>query len=179
MEALEDYFTLFGLKASPMVDPTHLEHQYKILQKAVHPDQFSSESDQQKRLAVQYSSYINQAYAVLKSPVALCEYLLVLAGYPVEMERTSLLDEKFLLGQMVLREQVDELKTQTTVTEDELKTLIKQVESEQMNYFENFNTVWEQRESIGALFLETILPTLQKMQFMNKVLIELEGVVCK
>ena len=178
MDALEDYFTLFGLKASPVVDPTRVEQQYKILQKAVHPDQFSSESDQQKRLAVQYSAYINQAYEVLKSPVALCEYLLVLAGYPIEMERKTLIDEKFLLEQMLLREQVDELKTQNIKTSAELNILINQVKSEQLNYLETFKNAWEQRESMGELFLDTVLPILQKMQFLNKVLIELEGVVC-
>ena len=63
------------------------------------------ESDQQRLLAIQKSTEINDAYQTLKSSCLRAEYLLQLSGYDIELQKT-LQDTAFLMEQMTLREKI-------------------------------------------------------------------------
>ena len=62
-------FELFGLKPAFKVDleALHAAHERAILQ--VHPDRFADRPAAERRVAEQWASRINEAYAVLKDPV--------------------------------------------------------------------------------------------------------------
>ena len=64
-----DYFQLFGFSVSYKIDLALLDKRYHELQFKFHPDRYMAGSLQEKRLAVQYVSLVNQAYAQLKSPL--------------------------------------------------------------------------------------------------------------
>ena len=64
-----NFFELFGLPVSFDVDLNQVQHRYMELQKQVHPDKFANASDQQKRLSMQQTSWINEAHTTLKDPV--------------------------------------------------------------------------------------------------------------
>src|SRR5690554_311574 len=62
-----NYFTLLGLPLAFEIKLAQLSSNYREAAKAVHPDKFASSSEQDKRLAVQTTTKLNQAYETLKS----------------------------------------------------------------------------------------------------------------
>ena len=55
-----------------------LEQRYRALSRQFHPDYFYNASAAERRASLERSSYLNDAYRVLKNPVARLEYLLKL-----------------------------------------------------------------------------------------------------
>jgi molecular chaperone HscB len=103
-----NHFELFGLPARFRVDPGALERAYRDLQSDVHPDRHAAGSDAEKRLALQASARVNEAYRALQDPVARAEYLLHLRGVDVRTETDNALPVAFLTEQLERREDAEE-----------------------------------------------------------------------
>ena len=99
-----NYFELFGLPARFGFDPATLEHAYRKLQTEVHPDRFAAGTDQEKRVALQSSARVNEAYRALKDPVERARYLLQLHGIDALAETDTQLPMAFLERQLERRE---------------------------------------------------------------------------
>jgi molecular chaperone HscB len=106
----QDYFALFGLPLGFTLDLGALEAGWKRLQRVVHPDRFARADDAQKRLALQWSTRINEAYAVLKDPVQRAAYLCGLFGVRVDAQSNTQMPQEFLETQMMLREEHADLQ---------------------------------------------------------------------
>ncbi|MDH5712186.1 MAG: Fe-S protein assembly co-chaperone HscB, partial [Gammaproteobacteria bacterium] len=85
-------------------------HIFLQLQKAVHPDRFAHGSDQEKRIAMQQTSLINQAFQTLKEPVSRAQYMLKLQGIDMDSETDTTMDAEFLMEQMEFRESIVEVQ---------------------------------------------------------------------
>lgn len=99
-----DHFSLFGLARSPHVDTADLAQRYRRLQQQVHPDRFAGAAAFERQVALQQASRINDAYAVLKNPLARAAYLLSLFGADVYAETDTAVPVDFLEQQMEWRE---------------------------------------------------------------------------
>jgi molecular chaperone HscB len=60
-------------------------------------------------MAVQKAAEINDAYQVLKSPISRAEYLLAENGVEIRGEQQTMQDPMFLMEQMELREELEEI----------------------------------------------------------------------
>lgn len=110
-EALrQDFFSLFGLPRQQGLDVDRLELLYRDIQAKVHPDKHAHLSDRDKRLAMQWSTHVNEAYQTLKDPLQRARYLLQLADHDVRLETNTAMPVEFLIEQMELREAVAEAK---------------------------------------------------------------------
>ena len=87
-----------------------LETQYKALQRELHPDRYVNASDAQRRWSLQATSLINEAYQTLKSPLLRATYLLKLNGIDLQADTDTRMSNEFLMRQMMLREQLDDVK---------------------------------------------------------------------
>jgi len=99
-----NHFELFGLPARYRVDPDALDAAYRKMQSEVHPDRFARGSDAERRLALQASARVNEAYRTLKDPVQRAQYLLGLNGVDAVAETDSQLPFDFLERQLERRE---------------------------------------------------------------------------
>ncbi|MDE2003341.1 MAG: Fe-S protein assembly co-chaperone HscB [Betaproteobacteria bacterium] len=106
-----NHFELFGLPPRFRVDVPALRRAYRDLQREVHPDRYASGSDHEKRLALQASARVNEAYRTLEDPVARAEYLLQLAGIDATAETDTRLPIDFLTRQLERREAADEARS--------------------------------------------------------------------
>ena len=97
-----NYFELFALTRSYVLDTNELRAKYLELQRAVHPDKFANASEQNRLLAVQQSARINDGFGMLKTPINRAEYLLLLAGIELSHEYQTIKDPTFLMEQMEL-----------------------------------------------------------------------------
>ncbi len=85
-----DYFTFFGLPRALVIDAADLEKRFRDLSRQFHPDFFYNGPPASKLASLERSSYLNDAYRVLKNPAARAEYLLGLEGLsPLKAEATA------------------------------------------------------------------------------------------
>lgn len=103
-----NHFELLGLPVRYRVDGVALDRAYRDLQSSVHPDRYASSGDAEKRQAMQASARVNEAYGVLRDPVARAEYLLSLQGIDAAAENDNRLPVEFLTRELARREQAEE-----------------------------------------------------------------------
>ena len=108
MDFNRDHFSLFALPRRFALDNVALDHRYREMQASVHPDRHAHLGETEKRLAMQWSTHVNEAYQTLRKPLARAEYLLKLAGLDVHRERC--MPTEFLVTQMEWREAVEEAR---------------------------------------------------------------------
>ena len=100
-----NHFDLFGLPATFRIDTDALDSAYRALQGEVHPDRHAGGSEADRRLAMQSSTLVNEAYQALKDPVERARYLLSLRGIDAFDETDTKLSLDFLEAQLDRREQ--------------------------------------------------------------------------
>ena len=92
------------------LDPAVLDAQWKARAAQVHPDRFASASAPEKRVAMQWSTRLNEAYRVLRDPLQRARYLCELAGQDVSEGASRTMNVTFLGQQMAWREQLEALE---------------------------------------------------------------------
>ena len=113
-------------------------------------------------MAVQYASWVNEAYECLKSPVARAHYLLSLKDCAPDAQQTIGNDPAFLMHQMSLREQLMELRES-----DDPEATLDKVREEMEELIEHQCGDFEQRFSNGEY--EQAKQSVGKMQFLFKL----------
>jgi molecular chaperone HscB len=103
-----NHFELFGLPTRYRIDGAALERAYRALQSDVHPDRHAGGGDAEKRVALQASAHVNDAYRTLQDAVTRAEYLLRLLGVDATAETDSRLPVPFLTEQLERREAAEE-----------------------------------------------------------------------
>ncbi len=101
-------FELFGIPVKYEIDVERLETAYIEAQRKVHPDRFANATDVEKRVAQQWASLINEAYATLKDPVQRGKLLCALMNVKVDELSSGAIDEEFLLEQLDRRERLED-----------------------------------------------------------------------
>ena len=104
-----NHFELFGLPLQFQLDGSLLSSQFRALQRQFHPDNFATASERDRLLAVQKAAQINDAYQVLKNPISRAEYLLFQHGEDIRGEQQTMQDPMFLMEQMELREELEDI----------------------------------------------------------------------
>jgi molecular chaperone HscB len=99
-----NYFDLFGLPSRFRFDAAALDAAYRTLQSRVHPDRHASGSDADRRLALQSSARVNEAYRALRDPVQRAWYILRLNGVDAGGETDTQMSFEFLEQQLERRE---------------------------------------------------------------------------
>ncbi len=103
-----NHFELFGVPERFAVDAEALERRYRALQSEVHPDRYATAGETERRLALQSSARVNEAYRALKDPLARAEYLLSLHGVAAFGANGAALPPEFLERQLERRESAAE-----------------------------------------------------------------------
>lgn len=104
MTPTPNHFELFGLPARFRIDADALDTAYRTLQAEVHPDRHAGATDADRRVALQKSARVNEAYQALKDPVERARHLLALRGVDAFDETDTRLSVAFLEAQLARRE---------------------------------------------------------------------------
>jgi molecular chaperone HscB len=112
MSSSTNYFELFDFPVDFDIDGELLAQRYRKLQQVVHPDNYANASEKERRLALQKTAQINEAFQVLKHPMSRGRYLLQLQGVDTQEAQDMTMDGEFLIKQMELRETLASIKQQ-------------------------------------------------------------------
>lgn len=136
-ECIVDYFMLLNLPIKLPIDLTLLNQHYQTALRYYHPDNFVNDTAQKKQWSVQQSANINTAYRVLKDPLLSIEYFLTLQGVTIK-ENETINDSAFLMGQLLLREQFDEIinLSDASQREQQLSVMSQQLKAERNRYYQ-------------------------------------------
>jgi molecular chaperone HscB len=135
-----DYFSLFGLPRKLWIEMAALEQRFLELSWKLHPDNFVKASAETQELSLKQSSELNDAYRVLREPVARVEYLLEIEGTRKEGEHKQEAPPELLEEVFELNESLDELREAKSAGSD-LGSLKSRLESAQRNFGEKLKEV--------------------------------------
>ena len=139
----QNYFQLFKIEQSVTIDSISLEKKYFELQKEFHPDKYVNAGDHEKRLSLQITSYINEAYETLKNDYLKSIYLLKVEGFEVGDQNNTISDPEFLMHQMELREEYE--KITLSKNSEELKNFALKIERLKNECLLSFNRRYEKK----------------------------------
>lgn len=162
MDIKQNYFEFLGLPESYQLDLQVLSERTRELQKTLHPDKFAHLADHERRLSVQYTAYLNEAVATLKSPLLRSQYLLSLRGEDTYAESSVQLDPMFLMQQMELREAVEDI-ADADDPDTAVEEMYAEVAEQQQVLREEFQTLYDQADYPAAAM------SVRKMQFIHKL----------
>lgn len=157
----KNYFEIFDVPVMVDVDMNRVNQIYRQLQKAVHPDRFASDSEQARRIAMQQTSLINQAFQTLKDPVSRAQYMLKLQGMDINAETDTTMDAEFLMEQMEFREALTEVPDAADPLQ-KLDMMAADLNKKLQNLMSNFAS------HISDKALDNAREDVRKMQFLVK-----------
>jgi len=163
----QSYFSLFGLPQQYVVDEGQLAVAFRGLQAEHHPDRFAADSDEERRVAQQVTSFINTAQETLKSPRLRARYLLSLADVSFDDERDTTSDMMFLMSQMERREQLEQVPNASDPF-DAIDAISKEVKTEYKDLQSAFVSSYESGDLDGAK--EVVL----KLKFFERLMGEIK-----
>src|SRR5271154_2791404 len=135
-----DYFALFGLPRKLWIEMSGLEQKFLQMSWKLHPDNFVNASAEEQELSLKRSSELNDAYRVLRDPVARVEYLLGIENMHKEGEHKQQAPPELLEEVFELNESLDELREAKSSGGD-LAALKLRLESAEKNFGEKLSGV--------------------------------------
>ena len=175
-----DYFAFFGLPRRLKVNTADLERRFRDLSRQFHPDYFYNAPPAERLASLERSSYLNDAYRVLRNPVARVEYLLGIEGLaPTRSDEgrsakvpPSLLEEVFALN-----EELDEIRelresgVDPSALRERLVAARKPIErrrDEHERQLQDLSTEWDERQQ--RVTLEALRERMLERNYINNLL---------
>ena len=166
LDLTQNYFKLFALDILFEVDAAALSQAFLNLQNQWHPDRFACASDEERRISMQNTSFINTAHTTLKTPRLRARYLLELSNVSFNDEIETSHDPVFLMQQMEVRESIEAVidAEDPFDTLDAIKADVKQ-QTQQLEY--NFQQYYADKHFDKAKDI------VLKMRFMERIFDEM------
>lgn len=161
-----NYFELFHLAPSFVLDASQLAVQYRQLQQQYHPDRYAAASDAERLQALQQASDVNAAYQTLKDPLSRAEYLLMLQGLDIRGEQQTLQDPEFLMQQLSWREELEALR-EAADPEAQIPVFEQRISSEYNRLMQSL------QQALATVELPLAADAIRKLKFVHKLRDEL------
>lgn len=158
----QNHFALFGLPQTFSQDARELESRYRTLVAQCHPDRSAAEDETTKRLALQASTRINEAWQTLKSPLARARYLLQLRGVDTQEHTNTAMPMDFLLNQMQWREAIEDAESARNL--ERLEMLNRELRDEIEAHEANLGALIDQTHDYPEAAL-----SVRKLRFLEKL----------
>src|SRR5271168_361877 len=143
-----DYFALFELPKKLWIEMDGLEKKFLQLSWKLHPDNFVNATELERELSLKRSSELNDAYRVLRDPVARVEYLLAIEGMRKEGQHKQQAPPELLEEVFELNESLDELREAKSAGGD-LSVLKQRLQSAEKNFGEKLAEVDGELQSVA------------------------------
>jgi len=184
-----DYFAFFGLPRTLTIDAQDLERRFRELSRKFHPDYYYNAPPAERLASLERSSYLNDAYRALRTPVSRIEHLLAIEGLAsTKSEEGSakvppgLLEEVFALN-----EELDEIRDSRESGADRsalrtrLETARQPIERKREEHERELQALarrWDAQQAEGSAdkraTLEALRERLLERNYINNLLATIE-----
>ncbi|MFN3594588.1 MAG: Fe-S protein assembly co-chaperone HscB [Thiobacillaceae bacterium] len=163
-----NHFELFGLRPAFRLSRSEIDRAYRDIQAQIHPDRFVHAGEAEQRLAMQWTTRVNEAYATLREPFERARYLLELNGVQAMDARNTAMPADFLMQQMAWREQLEAAKAEGDL--NALRRLEQAVRREAEAHERELAELIDERHDYGLA-----AESLRKYRFLDKLLADIEA----
>lgn len=162
-----NYFEFLGIEPSFFPDLVLLKQQFYKKSREVHPDFYTTASEEDKQKALEQASILNVAYKTLLNPNQRFQHILLIEG-EIQADSKDEMQQSFLMDMMDFNEEIMELqfdfsKDKYTSLKTELDKIKNQAFSDKKEVMKRYPDV--NREELGHL---------KNLYFENKYLSRLE-----
>jgi molecular chaperone HscB len=169
-----DYFSFLGLPRKLRLDPHDLDERLRRLSRQFHPDYYCQATPVERLASLERSSYLNDAYRVLRNPVTRVEYLLRLEGMAprTRQEAAAQVPPGLLEDVFEFNEQIEEARAarEAGAAPDEVQRRldaarqpIERKRAEHDQRFEVLSAEWDAQVDAGRSAAER-RPTLEALR---------------
>lgn len=158
----QNHFALFSLPETFAQEMSALENRYRTLVSECHPDRSAAGDETSKRLALQASTQVNEAWQTLKSPLARARYLLKLRGVDTQEQANTAMPMDFLMNQMQWREAIEDAEANKNI--DQLETLNHELRAEIEAHESNLGALIDTAHNYPEAAL-----AVRKLRFLEKL----------
>lgn len=170
-----DYFSIFGLERKLSLDNAALQQRYYELTRRLHPDRFTRRSQRERDYSLEISSVLNDAYRVLRDPVARAEYVLKQEGLDLSGQRSKdvpqeLLEEVFELNMALeeLRQGDAQARERLEQAGEKFRQIRREIDAQLEQLFSQFD------QGGGRKTLEKIRSVLNRRRYIQNLVVEVE-----
>jgi molecular chaperone HscB len=156
-----NYYQIFKIAETPLVDQSVLSAKYIGLQRAFHPDFYVGATESEKEEALEMSAAVNKAYKIFRNELLSIAYFLEIKGCLIDGEKYEL-PGSFLMEMMDINELLDEgvkagVEEQIAAIEAEL-------------YVEVKDWMMMEKENWEVELLQKIKAYYFKKKYLNRIL---------
>jgi molecular chaperone HscB len=155
------YFALFGIPRAMRIAIPELERAFREVSKKVHPDRFGTATPVERRLALEQTTLVNEAYRTLKDPKKRAEYLMRLEGIDIAKEESRTPDLSLLGEMMELQEEIDR-----TDSPEALEVLRKQIADREGDVLVRVERYFD--EALGSR--EQCVAALHELRYLRRLI---------
>jgi len=160
-----NYFELYNIPISFVIDANTVKKKYYELSRKFHPDFFSDATEEERVEILEKSSAVNKAYKTFSNEDELIKYVLQLKGLLQEEEKYNL-PNIFLMEMLELNEALMDAKMEKD--EDKIASIKSQISSFKSIIYEPVKTIIENyKEDISS---EKELLQIKEYYFKKKYL---------
>ena len=141
-----NYFEFFDLPRHLAIDLKDLEKRFYALSRKYHPDLHARKSPEERQQAEESTALLNDAYRVLRDPIARAGYLLKLEGFDIGEQTTKDVPPELLEEIFELNMELEE----GTGTTDRFVEMRNEVDAEIKGKFDEWD-VGGKRETLAEL----------------------------
>jgi len=168
-----DYFRFFGMEPKLHVDPKLLQRRFYDLSRLLHPDRYTRRGATEQQYSLEATAILNDAYRVLRDPVARAEHVLRLAGFEAEEPRSKnvdpeLLEEVFELNMALEELQAgdDSARSQLEAARKRFVTMRREMDGELDRLFREYDSSKDKEA------LKTVRSTLDRRKYVQNLVVQ-------
>jgi molecular chaperone HscB len=145
-----DYYRFIGIEPRLRLDANELQQRFYALSRQLHPDHYTRKGSTERQYSLEATAILNDAFRVLRDPVARAEYVLREHGFDIGEQRskdvpTELLEEVFELNMALeeLRGGDESARPQLVEARNRFVGMQQEVDAELERLFEEFDRTQE------------------------------------
>jgi molecular chaperone HscB len=170
-----DYYRFFGLERKLDLDEADLKRRFYDLSRLLHPDRYTRKPATERQFSLEATAILNDAYRVLRDPVARAEYVLKQSGFEAPGPRSKsvapeLLEEVFELNVALeeLRDGDESARPQLVAARDRFASLREGIDRELAALFARYDA------SPDESVLGEIRGQLDRRRYIQNLMAEVE-----
>lgn len=158
-------FDALELTPAMGVERAAIDKAFREVSRDVHPDRFGRDSAVERRLALEHTTRVNEAYRTLKDPQGRAEYLMATEGVAVAQETDRTADPALLMEMMELQEKIDGLSD-----EDDAEEMLGQAKQRKKKLLSVATTYFDERQ--GAR--DEVVSALDELRYVRRLIERIE-----